>query len=109
MAQTYAQVQKEIARLQAQAEKLREQEIGEVVGKIKVAIAEYGITAEQLGFKKTGAAKASVKVAAKKGKKKAAVVMYADGQGNEWVGRGPRPKWLKDLTGKDGDISAYRV
>ena len=107
MAQTYAQVQKEIARLQAQAEKLRQQEIGEVIEKMKVAIAEYGITAEQLGYKKTRTAKAAGKVAAKKSK--GAATAYADGNGNTWGGRGPRPRWLKELAGKDGDISAYRV
>jgi DNA-binding protein H-NS len=24
---------------------------------------------------------------------------YADGAGNTWIGRGPRPKWLKEAIG----------
>jgi DNA-binding protein H-NS len=92
MAQTYAQVEKQIAALQAKAERLKRQEVGEVVAKIKKAIAAYGITAQEL-FGKAVAAK--TKAAAKK-TKSAGVPKYSDDKGNVWGGMGPRPQWLRD-------------
>ena len=56
MAQTYLQIQRQIETLQRQAEKLKSQEVDGVVERIKVAIAHYGLTPEQLGFG-AGAAK----------------------------------------------------
>ena len=53
MTQTYLQVQKQIQALQREAEKLRVREMSGVIERIKVATAEYGITAEQLGFGST--------------------------------------------------------
>ncbi len=99
MPQTYKQIQKQIETLQRQAEKLRNQEVEGVVGRIKVAITHYGLTAEQLGFD-TGSVKGKLLVSrtrvASKTKKSPTSAKYADGQGNEWLGRGPRPHWLRD-------------
>jgi len=99
MTQTYKQIQKQIETLQRQAEKLRNHEVEGVVGRIKVAITHYGLTAEQLGFG-AGSAKGKLPVsrprAAAKANKSSTAAKYADGQGNEWVGRGPRPHWLRD-------------
>ena len=93
MTQTYLQVQKQIQALQREAEKLRVREMSGVIERIKVAIAEYGITAEQLGFGST-----SKPVVAKKtpGKSQgASKAKYANGQGEVWGGMGPRPSWLR--------------
>lgn len=93
MAQTYLQIQEQIQTLQREAEKLRMHEVSGVVDRIKVAIAEYGITAEQLGFDS-----ASRRVIAKKPSVKApnpSKAKYADGQGRAWGGMGPRPAWLR--------------
>jgi DNA-binding protein H-NS len=96
MAQSYKQIQKQIEALQRQAEKLRIQEVEGVVGRIKIAITHYGLTAEQLGFG-SGSIKGKLQAprtgAASKAAKSA---KYSDGQGNEWLGRGPRPHWLRD-------------
>lgn len=95
--QTYKQIQKQIEALQRQAAMLRNQEVDGVVRRIKVAIAHYGLTAEQLGF---GSVKGKVLVprtgTASKAKKLSKSAKYSDGQGNEWLGRGPRPHWLRD-------------
>ena len=102
MTQTYKQIQKQIEALQHQAEKLRNQEVESVVGRIKFAITHYGLTAEQLGFG-FGSIKGKVLVPrtgtaskAKKAKNSSTSAKYSDGQGNEWLGRGPRPHWLRD-------------
>lgn len=93
MAQTYLQIQKQIQNLQREAEKLRVQEMSGVIDRIKVAIAEYGITAEQLGF---GSASKSVATKRTPGKSPGAgKAKYANGQGQVWGGMGPRPAWLR--------------
>lgn len=101
MTQTYKQIQKQIESLQRQADKLRSQEVEGVVGRIKVAITHYGLTADQLGFAfGAGSGKGKLRVPrsgiASKAKKPSTSAKYADGQGNEWLGRGPRPHWLRD-------------
>jgi DNA-binding protein H-NS len=94
MAQSYKQIQKQIEALQRQADKIRDQEVKGVVDRNKVAIAHYGLTAEQLGLNaKSGGGNAKARA------KKAAPVRaakYSDGQGNSWSGMGKRPFWLRD-------------
>ncbi|VTU23896.1 DNA binding protein, nucleoid-associated [Variovorax sp. SRS16] len=93
MTQSYKQIQRQIEALQQQAEKLKKKEVGGVIGRIKEAIAHYGLTADQLFGGKSGGSKSkaakAVAVAPQSAK-------YADGQGNAWSGRGPRPHWLRD-------------
>jgi DNA-binding protein H-NS len=85
-------MKKQIEALQRKAEKLRQQEITGVISRIKVAIAHYDLTAEQLGYL------TSKRKGPKPGKSSAvgSTARYADGQGNSWSGRGPRPGWLRD-------------
>lgn len=103
MTQTYAQLQKQIARLQKEADSLRVKEVAGVVARIKVAIEHYGLTAEQLGFSgdskaKARAAAVSMKTTKVKAKASAANPgKYTDGNGNFWSGRGRfRPSWVND-------------
>ena len=110
MAQTYEQIQQQIEQLQQQAEALRnialQEEIQGVVERIKVAIAHYGLTAEQLGF---GTNKTVVppKKAGKSARKSTAG--FSDGNGNVWSGRGPRPHWLRDALAAGRSIDEFRV
>ncbi|RZL68636.1 MAG: hypothetical protein EOP77_00640 [Variovorax sp.] len=83
MARTYAQIQEEIAVLQKKAEELKQAEMHGVIERIKLAIQHYGITADQLF---DGVASQAA----------AGSVKYADGSGNFWSGRGPRPRWLRE-------------
>ncbi|CAB3647518.1 H-NS family nucleoid-associated regulatory protein [Achromobacter pestifer] len=92
--QTYAQIQKEIERLQREGEKIRRQEAVEVAAKIREAIAVYGFTADDLfGNQTTKRRKAGPTRRAKVKKVKKA--KYADGTGNTWSGMGPRPAWFR--------------
>ncbi len=50
MAKTLQQIEAQIARLQAQAEAVRQKEMAGVIARIKDAIAHYGLTAEDLGL-----------------------------------------------------------
>jgi DNA-binding protein H-NS len=94
MAQSYKQLQKQIESLQKQADKLRAQEVDGVVSRIKVAIAHYGLSADQLGFGAASAGKS--KFSAKRSGSVSTIAKYADGAGRSWSGRGPRPAWLRE-------------
>ena len=94
MTTRYTQIQKKIAALQQKADALRAKEVRGVIDRIKIAIEHYGLTADQLGFgSSTGGATRGAAPAARGA---APAPRYSDGQGNQWSGRGPRPRWLKE-------------
>ncbi|MGE5116305.1 MAG: H-NS family nucleoid-associated regulatory protein [Betaproteobacteria bacterium] len=102
MAQTYARLQKQIASLEAEAQKLKKSEVSGVIAKIKEAIAVYGLTTADLFAGR----------AAKRGKTKAGNrtgFKYADAQGNTWVGMGKRPQWLRDALADGKSLEDFRV
>ncbi len=88
--QTDAKLQQHIAALQAEAAKVKSQEVAGVVSKVKEAIATYGITHHDLFGGQ------SVAVKRKATAKKSSAAKYIDGKGGQWVGRGKRPTWLRD-------------
>lgn len=124
MAQTYAQIQQQIERLQTRAKALLAEEAKGVIDRIKEAITHYGLTAEQLGFRGTNASAAASAPALaasstattapstpraktkSKGKGKA---QFSDKVGNVWGGRGPRPAWLRDALQAGHDINEFRI
>ena len=105
---TYSQLQTEIETLQDQAKALHAQESGEVIRKMQEAIRVYGITAQDLFGRNFGAAKAGravSKPSAKAGPSGAA--KYSDGMGGTWVGRGPRPQWLRDALASGRQLEEF--
>src|SRR4030095_2413406 len=107
MTQRFSQIQRQIAALQREAEKLRAKEIGGVVARIKVAIDQYGLTADELGFG-TGPSRRKVKARSKAGKPDAVrTVKYSDGQGNSWAGLGKRPNWLRDALSAGRSLEEF--
>jgi DNA-binding protein H-NS len=88
---TYTQVIEQIEALKAEAEKLRTREIDAVVQGIREQIAQYGLTAADLGF---GAAGTAPKTRGRK--RRNGVARFQDEAGNTWVGRGKRPQWVRD-------------
>jgi DNA-binding protein H-NS len=99
MAKTLAQINRQIDKLQRQAEALKKQEVSGVISRIRSAIEHYGLTARDLGL--TSRAGASGRAARKSlGRQSAAVrkpvpVKYRDQDGHTWTGRGKRPNWFK--------------
>jgi len=90
MAQTYVQLQQQIATLQARAEAIKQSERSTTIAKVKAIIADFALTPQDLfGAKGPKAAKP-----AKAKKARSAEAKYRDGNGNVWVGRGKRPQWL---------------
>jgi DNA-binding protein H-NS len=116
MAKTYEQLQRQIASLQAEAEKLRRKELDEVIGRIREAITFYGITAEDLGLAGKPAARAKPVKRAKPGRKTAkaakaasTTVVYRNESGQTWGGRGKRPQWLRDALAGGRTLEEFRV
>jgi DNA-binding protein H-NS len=105
MASSYQALTREIEALKKRAEAARKQEAAELVALIKSGIELYGLTAQDLGLApgaKPAKKAATTKKAATASKVKAPsthaaapAVTYADGAGNSWSGRGPRPGWVK--------------
>lgn len=105
MATKFEQIQRQIDDLQKRADALRERELSEVVDRIKVAIAHYGLTATQLGLEPGRRAKRSSSADAK-AKAKAT---FGDQSGNVWSGRGPRPHWLRDALVAGHSLEEFRL
>lgn len=114
MAQTYAQLQKQIAKLQQQADALRKAEVKGVIDRIKVAIAHYALTAEQLGFAQAatqseahGTRKA--RAAARATAASSATPRFSNAEGGSWSGRGARPRWLREALAAGRDLEDFSV
>lgn len=96
---TYAEIQAQIEKLKAEAEALRKKEIADVVADIKAQIAAYGLSAADLGLAPRAA----------RSRKAAGKPVYADGQGNTWVGRGKRPEWIRAALAAGKTLDELRV
>jgi DNA-binding protein H-NS len=123
---TYSDITARIARLQEQADKMRGAEKAGVVGRIREAIAVYGITAADLGFASGGRSlakpaqsdksdksdKSGKSSSSKSSKIQIGVAKYRDpASGKTWTGRGKPPNWIlgaKDRTAflLNGDVSS---
>jgi DNA-binding protein H-NS len=92
---TYHAVKAEIAKLEAKAESLRKNELKTVIAQVRKTIAEYGLTAADLGL-----GRAPAKGAARRKSATVGVAKYRDPQsGQTWTGRGRPPTWI--LAAKD--------
>lgn len=108
MSMTYTEILQQIEELKAEASRLKQEEVGGVIVRIKEAIAAYNLTPADLGFGGGKAAVVAKKAKAGKPGRKAAAPKAAgspkfrDANGNVWGGRGPRPRWLREalLAGK---------
>ena len=111
MTKTYAQVMKQIDSLSREADKLKRKEVDGVVARIKEAIAAYGLSAADLGLGATRGPKPGSQRIGKKKTKKAdkSVVRFRDESGNGWIGRGPRPQWLRDALAAGKSMTDFAV
>jgi DNA-binding protein H-NS len=83
----YTELKAQIARLQEQAEEARRAELEAVLADIRRKIAEYGLTAQDLGL--------AVVRRGRPPKKGPLPPLYQDPKtGNTWSGRGKPPKWI---------------
>jgi len=104
---TLAEINESIAALQKEAADLIQAEKATIIEDMKKNIADFGITADELGFGVPAKAASKSKSSAPKTK---APVMYKNDEGKTWSGgRGPKPKWIKEIQDAGGDIEKYRV
>lgn len=75
-----------------------------MISRIKVAIAHYGLTADQLGF---GTGRKSKNALAKKSGSTSTNAKYSDGPGRTWSGRGPRPGWLRETLANGRSLQDF--
>lgn len=102
MAQTFAQLQKQISELEAQAARLKSTEIPGVIQQIRELVSTYEITAEQI-FGEVAEPRAKSRPPRAEG-----AMPYADADGNTWVGRGKRPQWLRDALAAGHTLDEFR-
>src|SRR5471030_271313 len=90
-------IKKQIAALQAQAERIAKEEMSSAIAKVKNIMAEFNLTIEHLTQTVVG------KRAAKKTKAKtASVAKYADPKtGKTWSGFGRAPGWIAGAKNRD--------
>lgn len=107
MAQTLAQITKQIEKLQKEADALRQAELKGVVDRIKVAISHYGLTPDQLGFGKTALKSTKAAKAGSSNSNRAAAPRFANNEGQVWSGRGPRPHWLREALANGRSLEEF--
>lgn len=108
MTKTYAQLKNEIAALEAKASKLKQAEVAGVVARMKEAIDAYGLTAQDLFGPHAVPDKRGL-LRAKTKSKMSHSAKFADDNGNTWVGRGPRPPWLRDALAAGKTLSDFQL
>jgi len=87
---TYQDYQKQIAELQTKAEEARRSEVSEAKAKIRMIMADYGLTLADID---------DVAKQRPKAMRKPVEIKYKnEATGDTWTGRGRAPKWLE---GKD--------
>ena len=104
MAKSYQNLMGQISKLQEQAAAVRKKEMSGVVAGIHKQMAEYGLTAEDLGFSAgRGAGKGSGKAASKASTRAGVgVPKYQDpNTGATWTGRGKPPNWIAGVANRD--------
>lgn len=103
--ETLASLQRKIEILLQEAEQIRDAEVAEVVKQIKEAIEAYGIDPEDLFPVSVVEGRRLDRRSSRSNRE----VKYADGFGGEWVGRGPRPLWLRDAVSKGHNLEDFLV
>lgn len=104
---TYQALKAEIAKLEKKAEALRRNELKSVIAQVKKTIAEFGLTAAELGLG-SGAPKAALRRrAVAKRAATVGVARYRDPKtGDTWTGRGRPPAWIAKAKDREAFLIA---
>ena len=100
---SYKELLAQRAMLEKQIEEARQAELSEAISQVKQWIAEYGLTAADLGFKMGAMAMLAGKVRAP------VAVKYRGPNGETWSGRGKAPKWLTRLESEQRHRDEFLV
>lgn len=104
---SYKALRAQIAKLEQQAEAMRQTQVKAVVAQLKKTIAEYGLTAEELGLVPGGrGGRRAAKPAATR-RAGSGVAKYRDPKtGQTWTGRGRPPAWIAGAKDRDAFLIA---
>jgi DNA-binding protein H-NS len=96
-----AAIKKQIAALEAEAERIAKQEMSGAIAKVKEIMATFGLTIEHLQSAVTGKKRSAGKAAKPKRAGKG-VAKYADPKsGKTWSGFGRAPAWIAGAKNRD--------
>ena len=105
---TYLELKAQAEQLLAQAEQMKDKETKDVIADIKTKVAQYGLTAEDLGFSSRGRAAKGTR--APRASKSTAAPKYRGPNGETWGGgRGRKPQWVVNALAKGKNIEEFRV
>lgn len=91
-----------------QAEQVRLRELSGVIEEMKRKIRLFNITAEELGFAVKTKTKADGSGGAPDGRSNVEM-KYRGKQGQEWSGRGKKPKWVLDHIAEGGSLDDLTI
>jgi DNA-binding protein H-NS len=97
---TITELQEQLVAIQRQIDEQRALGKKQAIGEIKAKMAEFDITVDELESK--GSSRGFRE-------KKPSVIKYRKSDAETWVGRGPKPVWVKDVEAAGGKISDYLV
>lgn len=98
---TYSALKAQIDKLERQAATIRQKEVREVVAELKKTIAEYELSAADLGLT-GGARKDAARKPRRAGSVTVGVAKYRNPQtGDTWTGRGRPPAWIVDAKDRE--------
>jgi DNA-binding protein H-NS len=98
---TYQAVRAEIAKLEKQAEELRRQELRTIIAQVRQVVADYGLTAADIGLA-GGRARSVARKAPARASRSAGVAKYRDPKsGQTWTGHGRPPAWIVGAKDRD--------
>ena len=100
MKRTYELPTEPIADLQRRADEALRRAIVRDMRKVRALIATYGPSSADV-FCAGGVGAGELK--------SRPVIQFTDGNGNGWVGRGPRPLWLRDALSRGKSINEFRA
>lgn len=100
---SYKELQDQIARLQAEAEQVRKNEIANVITDIRSKMAEFGITLKDLGSESKGKGR-------RKGTASTSPAKFRNPDtGETWTGKGRRPKWIVEAENQGKSANAFLI
>ena len=97
---TLTEIQAQIAELQKQAQEIISVERKAIIDDIKAKMTAYNITIEELERKGK---------VVKSTTRNPSPIKYKKSETEYWVGRGPKPQWVKAIESNGENIEIYRV
>lgn len=91
------------AELERKIQETQKNERAAAIEKVRALMAEFGLSAEDLGGKSAGT---TGRKKSGDGTRKAAV-KFRDASGNTWSGRGLQPRWLKEALAKGKTLQDF--